>query len=368
MFESRRPQNDGIVFKSGGTSGNAKFSYFSKEEWQSLTAIFGEGMSRAAIRDGERVANFFYAGDLYASFIFIMKAIDASECKVIQLPLSGAADIESIVKIVNEFKVDVWAGPPTTLMKIAEHIAHAKAYAPRKVLFGGESFYPDQRMHLSSLFPGVEILSIGYASVDGGHIGFSDPSCGPEEHRVFSKYSIIEIIDADTLKPIEEVGKRGKIVLTNLTRKLMPIIRYPVGDLGEWIETKDIKIERKFRILGRSEEGARVGPTTLYYDDLASFLHKYQTQLGSTGFQLIIRHFDKLDQLVIRIAKTTQGKIEANELLEYLEIERPLCKDLVHDKKMHRVSIEFVKPEDLSSNLRTGKLKRIIDERFGSHK
>ncbi len=357
-------QEDGIVFKSGGTSGNAKFSYFTREEWQSLVGIFGEGMGHAAIRDGERVANFFYAGDLYASFIFIMRAIESSRVKVIQLPLGGAADIENIIKTLTEFKIDVWAGPPTTLMKIAESVVKLKAPSPKKVLFGGESFYPDQRRHLTSLFKGVDIRSIGYASVDAGHIGFADLSCGPEEHRAFSKYSIVEIIDADTLKPIYETARRGKIVLTNLTRKLMPIIRYPVGDLGEWTEPTSVKSERKFRILGRSEEGARVGPTTLYYDDLASFLQNYQMQLESTGFQLIIRHFDKLDQLVFRIAKTSQGKITPAELLKHLEKERPLCYDLARDKKMHAVHIDFVKPDELEANLRTGKLKRIIDERF----
>ncbi len=358
------PQKDGIVFKSGGTSGNAKFSYFSRDEWQVLADIFGQGMSRMAIQNGERIANFFYAGDLYASFIFIMKAIESSNCQTIQLPLSGMAEIESILKILNEFKVDVWAGPPTTLMKIAESVSKANAQPPSKVLFGGESFYPDQREHLTSLFPGVQIRSIGYASVDGGHIGFADASCSPEEHRVFSKHSILEIIDPDTGLPIHKTGQRGKIILTNLTRRLMPIIRYPVGDMGEWIDSESVQNERKFRILGRSEEGARVGPTTLYYDDLASFLHPFQNELKSSGFQLIIKHFEKLDQLVIRIAKTSIGKITAEELQRHLERERPVCRDLVQNKKMHPVLIEFVAPHELLSNLRTGKLKRIIDERF----
>ncbi len=357
------PQADGIVFKSGGTSGNAKFSYFSRDEWQTLAEIFGEGMSRAAIQDGERVANFFYAGDLYASFIFIMKSIESSNSKTIQLPLGGTADMESIAKVLNEFKVDVWAGPPTTIMKIAEALARKGVHAPRKILFGGESFYPDQRSHLASLFKGVDIRSIGYASVDGGHVGFADSTCGPEEHRVFSKFAIVEILDPDTGKPIEEVGRRGKIFLTNLTRKLMPIIRYPVGDLGEWLEPQT-KGDRKFKILGRSDEGARVGPTTLYYDDLASFLHDHQAQLESAGFQIVIRHFDKLDQLVLRIAKTSQSNMQPVELLKLLEKERPVCADLPREKKMHPVAIEFVKPEQLVSNSRTGKLKRIIDERF----
>ncbi len=357
-------QEDGIVFKSGGTSGNAKFSYFSKEEWATYNEIFGEGMSQAAIQDKDIVANFFYAGDLYASFIFIMKSIEASSCKTIQLPLSGTSEIESVLKVLNEFRVNVWAGPPTSIMKIAEVAARKAAYAPSKILFGGESFYPDQKAHLLSLFPKVKILSIGYASVDGGHVGYADKTCEPGEHLTFSQSSIVEILDPDTELPIREPGQKGKIYLTNLIRKLMPIIRYPVGDLGEWVEPEVKTGTRKFRILGRSDEGARVGPTTLYYDDIASFLSGYQVKLDSTGFQLIIRHFDQLDQLVIRIGKTAKGQLTEQELLKHLEKERPVVEELARAQKLHKVAIEFVEPDQLESNQRTGKLKRIIDERF----
>lgn len=357
-------QDDGIVFKSGGTSGNAKFSYFSKEEWATFTDVFGAGMSKGTIQDKDKIANFFYAGDLYASFIFIMKSIEASNCKAIQLPLGGTCENESIFKILNDFQVNVWAGPPTTLMKIAEVAAAQKVYAPSKILFGGESFYPDQKAHLLSLFPNVKIQSIGYASVDGGHVGYADLTCEPGEHRCFSNQAIVEILDIETEKPIQEVGIKGKLYLTNLTRMLMPIIRYPVGDLGEWVEPQDAKGDRKFRILGRSEEGARVGPTTLYYDDIASFLSGHQKQLESSGFQLIIKHFNQLDQLIIRIAKTSEGKITEQELLEFLEKERPVVYELTRDSKIHKVSIEFVASAKLQTNNRTGKLKRIIDERF----
>ncbi|MBT5092838.1 MAG: phenylacetate--CoA ligase family protein, partial [Halobacteriovoraceae bacterium] len=44
---------DGVVFKSGGTTGNPKHSYFNREEWESFCHIFGTGMSDN-LREGDR--------------------------------------------------------------------------------------------------------------------------------------------------------------------------------------------------------------------------------------------------------------------------------------------------------------------------
>src|SRR5271168_4503154 len=38
------PLKDGVVFKSGGTTGNPKFSVFTKDEWKDFTESFGRGI------------------------------------------------------------------------------------------------------------------------------------------------------------------------------------------------------------------------------------------------------------------------------------------------------------------------------------
>lgn len=360
---------DGIVFKSGGTSGNPKFSYFSKEEWNTFTEAFGAGMTRGGLRDGERIANMFYAGDLYASFLFIMDSITASPKKLLQFPIGGAADSNSIMETLEKFNIDVWAGVPTTMLKLADLVAKNKIFSPKKILFGGESLYPDQRQHLLQLFPGVTIQSIGYASVDGGLLGYVDSSCQAQEHRVFSETTVIEIVDEESGEPIHDIGRPGKVILTNLTRRLMPILRYPVGDRAEWVENQGQAqdrpaLDRRFRILGRSEEGARVGPATLYYEDMARLLGQLQSQLKSRGFQFVLRHFDHLDQLILRIAVDSTEDISPQTIIDAIESERPMLRELIAKKLIHPITIQLVSVNDLILQPRTGKLKRLIDERL----
>jgi len=363
--------DDGIVFKSGGTTGQPKFSVFTRDEWNTFTAVFGEGMGRIGLSKGDRIANLFYAGELYASFTFIMKSIEACPVPTVQFGISGAAAPGNILTTVDDFQINVLAGLPTTILNVAEHYAQEPAAYPHikveKILFGGESMYPDQRQRLQSLFPGVIISSIGYASVDAGLLGYADQSCGLDEHRVFGKATICEIVDETTLAPITEPDVPGIVLITNLTRALMPIIRYPVGDIAIWKEPQsDQNNDRKFLILGRSEEAARIGPVSLYYDDMRAFLGKADLGFGINAFQLVTRHFDTRDSLILKIATSQTGldhKSLEDKIIELFNLERPMFAQAAAQKIIHPLSIEWAGTSDIEINPRTGKLRRVIDQR-----
>jgi phenylacetate-CoA ligase len=362
---------DGIVFKSGGTTGNPKFSIYTRDEWNLFTQVFGEGMSKAGLAQGDRIANLFYVGELYASFIFIMKSIELAPLPALQFPISGATAAEGILKTIYDFEINVLAGLPTTLLNVAEYYAqNADKYCNLKVdkiMFGGESMYPDQRERLEKIFPGVNIVSVGYASVDAGLLGYADTSCGIDEHRAFGRHTIMEIVDEDTLEPINEPKRPGKLLITNLTRALMPIIRYPVGDRACWAEAASgANTDRKFVILGRSEEAARVGPVSVYYEDMRAFLVALSLRLQIIGFQLLIKHHDKKDELTVRLAipDPAHGNSELNaKIATEFGLQRTMFAEAVRDNKIHPLSIEWIEPDQLEINSRTGKLRRVIDQR-----
>lgn len=363
---------DGIVFKSGGTTGNPKFSIYTRDEWSLFTQAFGSGMSKAGLSENDRIANLFYAGELYSSFIFIMKSIEAAPFDVLQFPIGGATKPELILKAVWDFEINVLAGLPTTLLNIAEYYAQNPAKYPdirvNKIMFGGESMYPDQRKRVEDIFPGVRIVSIGYASVDGGLLGYADASCGADEHRIFGQHTIMEIVDEGTLEPICDQDRPGKLLITNLIRSLMPVIRYPVGDRAIWVEPySPDNPDRKLVIFGRSEEAARVGPVSVYYEDMRAFLASLDLQVQITGFQLIIRHHDRKDALTVRIA--TPDRNSASEDIEKIiahefGLQRQMFAEAIADNKIHPMSIEWVDPDEIEINSRTGKLRRVIDRRL----
>ncbi|MYW17858.1 phenylacetate--CoA ligase family protein, partial [Streptomyces sp. SID2955] len=104
------PLDEAVVFRSGGTTGSPKFSYYTRTEWREFTTAFGAGLVRAGLRPGHRVADLFYAGDLYASFTFVLDSLHHSPVANVRLPLGGAAPLESTVATLEEFAVQVVAG------------------------------------------------------------------------------------------------------------------------------------------------------------------------------------------------------------------------------------------------------------------
>lgn len=364
-------KRDGIVFKSGGSTGAPKFSYFTSLEWQSFTEVFGQGMAKGILDDYDRVANLFYVGDLYSSFIFIkdsLQWIPVETKKILQFPIAGATDPKQILKNLEEFSINVLAGVPSAILTLLEYYDRDKKNYPNlkieKLLFGGEALYPDQHTALKKIFPALNISSIGYASVDAGLLGFSDRSCGDGEHRGFDDANIIEIVDPDTDEVITEANRVGRVLITNLTRKLMPIIRYPAGDLAMWVETSETPF-RKFKLQGRSDEAARLGTISVYFEDTRNMVMNTLKEINGLQFQMILNHFAHKDELVFRMAAHgLVGDPEISErLIEAFIKEKPVYRDVLAKNLIHPIKIEIVKMEQLEANGRTGKLKRVIDTR-----
>ncbi|CAN2039418.1 phenylacetate-CoA ligase [Candidatus Magnetomoraceae bacterium gMMP-15] len=359
--------SDGIIFKSGGTTGNPKYSVFSKEEWNDFTYAFGQGMLKGGLKKGEKVANLFYGGDFYASFLFISKSIDQAGTGV-NYPIGGLIPIPDIILYLQSFSIKTLAGLPVTLLKIADYIINhdIRGIKLNRILFGGESMYPDQRAVLADVFKGVEIHSIGYAGVDSGELGYVDSSCEPDEHRIFGKSTILEIIDEDTGNIIQNQKQPGKILITNLSRKLMPLIRYPVGDRAIWVEPKG-KQDRKFRLIGRTEEGARIGPMTLYIQDILKVLNLFKDKIFISNFQILIVHEDLKDGAILRLMTNEHAKITdhlTKQIIEKIYQERHMFSDLIRENMVNPLKIEWIASNQLICNKRTGKVKRVIDQRF----
>ena len=359
---------DGTAFKSGGTTGKPKFSIFRASEWDTLCEGFGRGMAAGGLRPGERLANLFYAGDLYASFLFITHSLERSGVPVVNFPLAGRVDADMLRHTVAHFAVETLAGVPTTLLGLAATLAREDVTLPsvRRILFGGETLYPDQAVTLRRVFPNAGIDSIGYASVDAGLLGYASPDCGWNEHRVFGAATLLEIVDEGNGRPITEPGQPGKVLITNLTRLLMPILRYPAGDRAEWVEPAGMA-DRKFRLLGRSEEGARVGVVSLYYEDVHAVLAPYQTELNASGFQLRIRHYDQRDELTVRVAASLPAEAQATwseRLIDALYAARPMLREEHRRDAIHPPRFEWTDARLLEINPRTGKLKPIVDQRM----
>ncbi|GAA0272494.1 phenylacetate--CoA ligase [Streptomyces polychromogenes] len=359
------PLSEATVYKTGGTTGSPKFSVYTRDEWRTFVTAFGQGLVDTGLRPGHRVADLFYAGELYASFLFVLDSLAHAPVDNVRLPISGGAPLESTIPTLRDLAAQVLAGTPTTLCRLAEQVVSAgvRLDSVELLLFGGEALFDDQRRLLATAFPRAEARSIGYASVDAGLLGHPVPGPDARVHRAFTPYSVVEILDDSTDEPITEPGRPGRVVVTSLFRRLMPIIRYPAGDRAEWTGTGP----GHFRILGRAEEGVRVGPVSLYTQDAQAAVATADTEGHVVGMQLVVRRWDGRDGLVLRLAAAPGGQHGRDELagavVSRLERVRPLYPDSVRAGFVHPMAVEWVRHRDLAVNPRSGKLVRVLDER-----
>lgn len=354
------PVTDAIVYKTGGTTGGAKHSLFTQAEWQQFVTTFGRSLA-GWFEPGDRVANLFFAGDLYASFLFIQGALGHVPVPLCVFPFTGTVDPQTLTVQLEQHRINVLTGVPGKLLQYVASLEQQGVQLPgiKTVLYGGESVFVEQLQLFKAVFPCARVVSIGCASVDAGLIGASAPDCLPGEHRAFEPETIVEIVDEASGVAITEPYRTGLLVLTNLARTLMPIIRYPVGDLAEWTEAAGTP-GRKFRLLGRSSLGnrLRVGYATLFPDELAATI---QARLGNCRWQLIIDQENGVDDILLRIAHR-HDPAAASALLQAIQGKDPMVAELMAEGALE-VAVDWCQPADLLTHQRTGKLQRVVDRR-----
>ncbi|MBE8597122.1 phenylacetate--CoA ligase family protein [Xenorhabdus sp. BG5] len=351
------PLEGGHVFKTGGSTSDGRLSVFSQQEWKAFIHSFGQGIARQ-LKAGDRVANLFFAGDLYTSFIFIHGALSNALIPILEFPFTCKVEDELLINNIRLHNINVLAGVPVQLIRLAHYLKERRQTLPmvETILYGGESLFDSQAAIIQQVFPHARLGSIGCASVDAGLIGFADPDCKQGEHRVFSDETIIEIVDEITYQPITVPGKRGLLVVTNLQRQLMPVIRYPTGDMACWCEPE--QPGRKFALQGRANQGYRIrfGTLSLFPDDLATQLSQ-QTEL--LAWQLELNQKEGQDQ--IRLLVASLQTVDIDRIRHRVMAAFPGLEEACRHQNM--LEIVQTNIDSMATHPRSGKLQRVVDLR-----
>lgn len=341
-------ERHGILLRSGGTTGHPKTTVFSSEEWSALSEIMSMKMNKAKLlKAGDRVANMFVYGSMYGGFLIVNNMVQRSAVRILELPIGMGKElnIKETVALIKELKVNVIMTLPYTAVSITHYIKSNKIKGVNidRFLYGGDTFLDSQYQYIKSVFPKATIFSSGYASSDVGFLGNSDSTCKINEYRTDDQFTIMEIIDEKTGEVIEEENIKGRLVATNLTKILMPVIRYPVGDLAMWREPKGSKC-RKLKLMGRRTKKYKqltFGGVEYSYNDLYDIINTSKNVGHILGFQILLS--DK--KIEFKIALVANNKI--NIQLAKKEI-RQILFDSIPGIDENLIEISIVEGFDLS--------------------
>jgi phenylacetate-CoA ligase len=171
-------------------------------------------------------------------------AAERIEASVIpNIPLS----IEKKVMVLRDYKTSALVATPTLAMELAVHVrgqgVDTRALELSKLIIAGDTISPANRALLEERLNVRVWLHFGLSEVPGPAIAFE---CAEHEGlHVNEDHFLAEIIDPENGGPVPE-GESGELVLTTLTTRAFPLIRFRTGNSARFY-TRPCRCGRPFR-------------------------------------------------------------------------------------------------------------------------
>lgn len=359
-------ESGGYVFSSGGTTGAPKSVFRTTEEQRYNAVRLGKGLALSVFGPGDVVANLLFAGNMWASFVSYNQALELTGCKI--LPISGNMDMAQIAQYLMTYQATAAITIPSVLLSLAAHVEqHKLPIRLKKVSTGGEHLFDGAKDYLRRTLGVEQFASTGYTTNDTGAIGYQCAHCQGGVHHVHEDLHLLEILDCESNEALG-IGQVGKLVVTNLQRKLMPTIRYEVGDLGRWIDGQCPcgRKTRRMELLGRSDDVLIIGGGNIHPEVAATSIHA--TPGLSPHFQLVAQLAGHLDQLRLRVERAADADPADDprliaQLTERLLAESKELRAMIQNGLAAPLIVELLPAGGIERNPKTGKIRLTVDRR-----
>ena len=217
------------IHQTSGTSGKPILWLDTKESWEWWLRCWEEVFNGAGMRAGDRV----YVAFSFGPFIGFWAAFEAAQRMGSMVISGGGQTTEQRVRAILDREATVLVCTPTYALRLADAARQQgidmSASSIRITVHAGEpgAGIPETRRRIQEAFGAKTFDHAGMTEM--GAWGFE---CETQTGLHINEDEFIaEIIDPKTLAPVRD-GDKGELVLTNLGRVGMPLIRYRTGDLG----------------------------------------------------------------------------------------------------------------------------------------
>ncbi len=351
------PMKDVVrIHASSGTTGKPTVGLYTKEDIK----IWADCVSRVAVAGGvtsDDIIQVSFGYGLFTGALGLHYGLENIGATVIP---ASSGNTEKQLMMMRDYGVTGLVATPSYALYLSEAAKEAgyplSDYSLRLGILGSEPCTPAMRSQIESNF-NIRV-SDNYGMTELGGPGVSG-DCEARDGMHFAEdHFLPEIIDPDTGKRLGE-NEVGELVVTTLTRKGMPVLRY---------RTKDItKLNYEPCSCGRTH--ARMAKTMGRTDDMLIIkgVNVFPTQIENILIQikdiaphymLIITRENYRDSLEIKV------ELENAALLENYQLLTDLKKKI--EAKMQsilglRTKVTLVAPKTIERF--QGKAKRIVDLR-----
>jgi phenylacetate-CoA ligase len=336
------------VFETTGTSGGSKKTYFGYDELDFAAKYEAAALYKNGINPGDRVICTFDAGYWISSWITFLA------CKRMGVFCSavGKPQPREAYSRLADFRYNVIVADPTWLVSLSEIAEKEGTFPVKFIIAAGDRMTDVYRQYVEGVWKAPVIL--GYGSTEaGGGVGME---CRARQGYHLDEFNFyFEILDPDP-------DGYGELVVTTLSRRTMPLIRYRVRDVARFIDEPcscGVTLRRLSRIKGRRDEMVVMGAGNMHPEIFERVLHDVQGL--SDNWQVAVRQEGRRDILEFRLELSngiTPSQVE-QRVRENLQARYP---DVWANQVcgMYELAFKFLAPGTLEPGR---KPRRLVDER-----
>lgn len=218
-----------VTFYSSGSTGTKKRIFFSMADIQKILDFLPRGMNTVIGRDEARVLVFLQNSQGRGIGSILAQSLNAFGMQGWTADLQDSTD--DILRATVEHKINVWFGDAITIYRatrVLEKQADLRSLGMQCIFITMSNIPQSMIDYLHSAW-GCRV-STHYGLTESGWGLAVDCDVCPGYHYDELDH-IVEVVDPETGGSVPE-GQEGEVVLTNISRDCMPLIRYRTGDIA----------------------------------------------------------------------------------------------------------------------------------------
>ncbi|HOK96870.1 MAG TPA: phenylacetate--CoA ligase, partial [Anaerohalosphaeraceae bacterium] len=217
------------IHSSSGTTGIPTVIYLTQEDLNAWTDLLARSITATGCTRKDVFQNMMSYG-LFTGGLGLHYGAERVGMTVIPI---GGGNTQRQVQVMKDFKTTVLHITPSYLLHIHSRLDEFGVKPGdlhlKKAFLGAEPYSENTRQKLQELFGIDAYNSYGLSEMNGPGVAFE--CVYKQDMHLWEDAYILEIIDPATGQVLPD-GQLGEVVLTNLVRMAMPLMRYRTRDLA----------------------------------------------------------------------------------------------------------------------------------------
>ena len=341
---------------SSGTTGKPIVVAYTDEDLRVWDSSIIRCFKMYGITSSDVVQNCYGYG-LFTGGLGVHSGAQALGCTVI--PASGG-NTERQLMLIRDLKTTVIASTPSYFVHIIEAGLAAgvdfKKLPLRIGVFGGEPSSEAMRKFIAENTNVIPYDIYGLSEIVGPGIG-GECQCKAGMHILEDNF-YPEIVDPDTGEVLPD-GEEGELVLSTLTKRAMPILRYRTHDITSIIPEPckcGRTIRRISRISKRSDDMLIIRGVNVFPSQIEIGIMRCEE--STPNFRIVREMKHDMESLTVEVE--IQDKYYGDSIEKLEAIRRKIQASITQIVNI-RIDVKIVEPNKIPRS--EGKIKRVYDNR-----